>query len=254
MSLQLTDGEFSKFQRFIYDAFGIVLPEAKRDMLANRLRQMLVEQGFSSFDAYYETKLKQPTPKTLDELINRVSTNHTYFYREARHFEHLRADALPNTAAKAKARSSGRPEFRMWCAAASTGQEPYGLGIQLREHFGKEYGKWSIRRRRCRAYSSGCSKSAFAQGRDWVGSVSRAARRRVVQALQPDEQDTALQEALRHHLLSQRHDLFRQRDQAQFGCANGGGALSRGVPLRRIGREPWRQCRALEAGRAGRIS
>jgi chemotaxis protein methyltransferase CheR len=144
MSLQLTDGEFSKFQRFIYDAFGIVLPDAKRDMLANRLRQMLVEQGFGSFDAYYEAKLKQPSPKTLDELINRVSTNHTYFYREARHFEHLRGDALESTTVRAKARSSGgRAEFRLWCAAASTGQEPYGLAIQLREYFGKDYGKWS---------------------------------------------------------------------------------------------------------------
>lgn len=143
MSLQLTDSEFSKFQRFIYDTFGIVLPEAKRDMLANRLRQMLVEQGFGSFDAYYESKLRQPTAKTLDELINRVSTNHTYFYREARHFEHLQREGLPALTAKAKTRGGARSEFRMWCAAASTGQEPYGLAIQLREFFGKDYGKWN---------------------------------------------------------------------------------------------------------------
>lgn len=103
MSLQLTDGEFSKFQRLIYDAFGIVVPEAKRDMLANRLRQTLVAQGFGSFDAYYEAKLKHPTPKTLDELINRVSTNHTYFYREVRHFEHLHQEALGSTASRCPA-------------------------------------------------------------------------------------------------------------------------------------------------------
>lgn len=143
MSLYLTDGEFSKFQRFIYDTFGIVLPEAKRDMLANRLRAMLLEQGFASFDSYFEAKLKQPTPKTLDELINRVSTNHTYFYREARHFEHLRNHALDQVVSRARVRGGARPELRLWCAAASTGQEPYGLAIQLREYFGKDYSRWS---------------------------------------------------------------------------------------------------------------
>lgn len=143
MSLHLTDGEFSKFQRFIYDTFGIVLPEAKRDMLANRLRAMLLEQGFGSFDAYFEAKLKQPTPKTLDELINRVSTNHTYFYREVRHFEHLRKHVLDQVVARARSRGGAKPELRLWCAAASTGQEPYGLAIQLREYFGKDYSKWS---------------------------------------------------------------------------------------------------------------
>lgn len=143
MSLHLTSAEFSKFQRFIHDAFGIVLPEGKRDMLANRLRQMLAEQGFRSFDDYYERRLARPSPQTLDELINRVSTNHTYFYRESRHFEHLLEVGLPHTAANAALRSAGRPEFRLWCAAASSGQEPYGLAIQLREFWGRDYERWN---------------------------------------------------------------------------------------------------------------
>lgn len=143
MTLQLSAQEFSKFQRFIYDTFGIVLPEAKREMLANRLRQLLVEQGFGSFDAFFDAKLRQPSAKTLDEVINRVSTNHTYFYRESRHFEHLLRHSLPELAPVAKVRGRGKPELRLWCAAASTGEEPYGLAIQLREYFGPEYPNWS---------------------------------------------------------------------------------------------------------------
>ncbi len=143
MAISLTSAQFEKFQRFIYQAFGINLPEAKREMLANRLRQMLVEQGFVSFDDYYQAKLTNPTPATLNELINRVSTNHTYFYREATHFEHLRKQALPEVVPAAERRSRGsRKEFRMWCAAASTGQEPYGLAIQLREFFGSAVSQW----------------------------------------------------------------------------------------------------------------
>lgn len=141
--MQLTAAEFSKFQRVIYDCFGIVLAETKRDMLANRLRMMLTERGFNSFDDYYEQCLKNPSVRTLDELINRVSTNHTYFYRESRHFVHLCKEALPNVVPKAKRRGNGKPEFRLWCAAASTGQEPYGLAMQLREYWGKEYAQWS---------------------------------------------------------------------------------------------------------------
>lgn len=143
MSMQLSALEFSKFQRLIYDSFGIVLPEAKREMLGNRLRQMLVEQGFRSFDEYYEARLKSPSAKTLDELINRVSTNHTYFYRESQHFSHLCRDALKELVPRARQRGGVKPEFRLWCAAASTGQEPYGLAIQLREYWGKEYADWS---------------------------------------------------------------------------------------------------------------
>jgi len=141
--MQLTAGEFSKFQRLIYDSFGIVLPEAKRDMLANRLRQLLVEQGFRSFEEYYEERLRKPSPETLDELINRVSTNHTYFYRESQHFTHLTTEAFKQIVPRAEDRSNGKPEFRMWCAAASSGQEPYGLAIALREYWGKAYAKWS---------------------------------------------------------------------------------------------------------------
>jgi chemotaxis protein methyltransferase CheR len=141
--MQLTVGEFSKFQRLIYDSFGIVLPEAKRDMLANRLRQMLVEQGFRSFEEYYEERLRKPSQETLDDLINRVSTNHTYFYRESQHFTHLTTEALKQTLPRAEQRSNGKPEFRMWCAAASSGQEPYGLAIALREYWGKAYSKWN---------------------------------------------------------------------------------------------------------------
>jgi chemotaxis protein methyltransferase CheR len=142
MSLTISEREFSRFQRFIYETFGIALPEAKREMLGNRLRQMIVDQGFQSFDAYFEDRLTRPTAATLDELINRVSTNHTYFYREAAHFTHLTSKALPEVTAAAKRRAHGKPELRVWCAAASSGQEPYGLAIQLREYFGSEYGQW----------------------------------------------------------------------------------------------------------------
>ena len=143
MELTLSTAEFSKFKRFIYEAFGINLPEAKKDMLANRLRQMIVEQGFASFDDFYQAKLERPSKETLEQLINRVSTNHTYFYRESVHFEHLRNKALPEVVPKAERRSKGTPELRVWCAAASTGQEPYGLAIQLREYLGKDVGRWS---------------------------------------------------------------------------------------------------------------
>jgi chemotaxis protein methyltransferase CheR len=143
MSLTISLPEFHKFRRFIYDTFGIDLPETKREMLGNRLRQLIVEQGFASFDDYFTERLTKPTPETLDALINRVSTNHTYFYRESAHFEHLLQKALPEVVPVAKKRAKGRPELRLWCAAASMGHEPFGLAIQLREYFGKDYSQWS---------------------------------------------------------------------------------------------------------------
>ena len=89
---------------------------------------------------YKKQVLDNPTQEDLEILINKISTNYTFFYREKAHFEFLQKTALPNLVELAKKHK--RKELRVWCAAASTGEEPYTLAMILREYFAEKYGLW----------------------------------------------------------------------------------------------------------------
>lgn len=141
--LRLTAEEFEQFSRLIYDTFGISLGENKRDMLTQRLRSLVIAQGCTSFGEFFQRQLKNPSREILSDLIDRVSTNHTYFNREPAHFEYLTKHVLPELIPLARTRAGrSTPDFRMWCAAASRGHEPYTLAMLVREFLGAEYPSW----------------------------------------------------------------------------------------------------------------
>ncbi|MBU2513007.1 protein-glutamate O-methyltransferase CheR [bacterium] len=139
--IQISDQEFELFRSFIYKNFGINLTEAKRALLMNRLQKILKEKAFSSFKDYYESIQKDSSLAELSELIDAVSTNHTFFFREKVHFDFLMHNALPEIVPAIK--KSGQKELRVWCAAASTGEEPYVIAMLLMEYFGMDYKNWS---------------------------------------------------------------------------------------------------------------
>lgn len=137
---QLGLEEFRYLQRFIHANFGISLADHKRGMLASRLRKVLDKKRLGSFGDYIDGFLRHPTPEVLEELMNVVSTNHTYFNREPAHYEFF-SRVLPELSQRAERRAK-RKELRGWCAAASYGHEPYTLAMLLREHFGARYSEW----------------------------------------------------------------------------------------------------------------
>lgn len=132
--------EFRFLQGFIHKNFGISLADHKRGMLASRLRKVLDKHRLTSFKDYIDGCLQRPSPETLEELMNVVSTNHTYFNREPAHYAFF-SRILPEMSQRAERRAK-RKELRGWCAAASYGHEPYTLAMLLREHFGSAYRDW----------------------------------------------------------------------------------------------------------------
>ena len=119
--------------------FGISLGEDKRSLVVGRLRSIVQGHGYSSFDDYAQRHLAEPSHRVLVELSDCLTTNHTYFYRESVHFDFLTETVLGQVADNQ--RGSHR-DLRMWCAAASTGEEPYTLAMLLKEYFGLDYGNW----------------------------------------------------------------------------------------------------------------
>ena len=117
--------EFSELQDLVYRYSGIKLVDGKDAMVSARLAQRLRALGLETIEAYLDY-LRANEKDELVQLLNVISTNVTHFYREGKHFEEL-ALALDGWIA------SGQRRVRVWCAASSTGEEPYTLAITVLE-------------------------------------------------------------------------------------------------------------------------
>jgi chemotaxis protein methyltransferase CheR len=138
--MSISDEEFNLIRSLVYERFGINLSDQKRSLVVGRLQKLLRSLGFLTFKQYYDYLKADNTGRALNELINRISTNHTFFFRESAHFDFLRTKALPEIVAMMKRQKSR--DLRIWCAGCSSGEEPYGLIMVMLEYFGKEYGMW----------------------------------------------------------------------------------------------------------------
>ncbi|MGV7928925.1 MAG: CheR family methyltransferase [Spirochaetota bacterium] len=126
---RLNEDEFHRFARLIYAESGIFLKDTKITLLSNRLRKRLQALNLDSFSDYYEyiQRLSDKT-KELEQLIDVVSTNETYFFRNERQFDALVQHCLPDIAKKKTNR-----KLRIWSAGCSTGEEPYTIAICVLE-------------------------------------------------------------------------------------------------------------------------
>ena len=138
--MKMTDREFRQLRELVYERLGINLTEKKRSMLIGRLQKLLRTSGFKNFQDYYEYLVNDSSMTAMTELINRVTTHYSFFYRGKSHFEYFVQVALPEVVESLNKRNSR--DLRIWTAGCSTGEEPYMLIMLLREFFGNEYGLW----------------------------------------------------------------------------------------------------------------
>jgi chemotaxis protein methyltransferase CheR len=121
--------DFARLRSLIQDRCGIQLPETKRPMVEARLRKRLLQLGLTSFSDYWRL-LFDPAHQAAElvPLTDALTTNKTDFLREPAHFSLLEKSVLPSLYAAGIGR---RKPLRVWSAAASTGEEPYTLGMVL---------------------------------------------------------------------------------------------------------------------------
>jgi chemotaxis protein methyltransferase CheR len=134
------DSEFQSIRRLVYDNFGINLTDQKRSLVMGRLQKVLRERGFTSFQNYLEWLRSDQTGEGLEELANRISTNHTFFWRENSHFEFFQETVLSEVAAR---HGEDGGNVRLWCAGCSSGEEPYTLVMLMKEVYGAQYARLS---------------------------------------------------------------------------------------------------------------
>lgn len=121
-----TDADFSRVQALIYQRAGINLHEGKHAMVYSRLSRRLRETGHTSFHDYLGW-LETHDGSEWQEFVNALTTNLTAFFREQHHFEIF--------ASHLRTRPAGTP-WRVWCNAASTGEEPYSIVMTAFETLG----------------------------------------------------------------------------------------------------------------------
>jgi len=124
--------DFARVRQLIHQRAGISLHEHKHAMVYSRLARRLRDTGHRSFSSYLqwlEQARGDAAEREWQEFVNCLTTNLTSFFREEHHFP-LLAEALRGLG------GSGRPAPRIWCNAASTGEEPYSLAMCLAETLG----------------------------------------------------------------------------------------------------------------------
>lgn len=121
-----SDADFEQVRSVIYNKAGINLSDSKKQLVYSRLARRLRALKLPNFTSYLN--YLKDTEREQEEFINALTTNLTAFFREPHHFTILSAYAN-NMKAK-------RRPLRIWCAASSTGEEPYSIAITLAEAYG----------------------------------------------------------------------------------------------------------------------
>jgi len=120
---------FERFRDLIYERSGILLRDGKEVLVAARVGKRMRNLGIDRHADYYQRVVDDQSGTELTILLDAISTNTTSFYREKEHFDQM-------TSYLTSWLAEGRTRLRLWCAASSTGEEPYTIAITVREALG----------------------------------------------------------------------------------------------------------------------
>lgn len=138
--LTLTDSDFQRLYTYIRKNYGIDLSK-KKQLIVSRLTNTLTARGYTGFSQYVEEILSGRDKEMVTSMLNRLTTNYTYFLREEAHFKFLWDMVLP---ALAKRHERDRM-LSIWSAGCSSGEEPYTISMYLKEYFGAQANSWDTR-------------------------------------------------------------------------------------------------------------
>lgn len=126
----MKQASYDALRDFVYNHAGIQLGNSKQALVLARVGQRLRALGMDDPDLYLRQVLEQQDDDEIVHLLDAISTNFTSFFREEAHFHRL-------TTLLREWKAQGQSKFRIWCAAASTGEEPYTLSMVCQEALGE---------------------------------------------------------------------------------------------------------------------
>ncbi len=127
----ISDEEFAKFCEFFYRKTGIMFDAKKKYFAERRIADRMQRTGCATFREYFSTVRFEASGAEMQRLVNQMTVNETYFFREDYQLKALVEGILPDLAAL---RKTGEP-IRIWSVPCSSGEEPYSLAIYILEHW-----------------------------------------------------------------------------------------------------------------------
>ncbi len=156
--VKLTDSEFLEFVQYMHKNYGIDLSK-KKVLIEGRLSNLIERKGMSSFGQYLDS-VKKNNKDEITMLINKLTTNYTYFYREENHFKFLTDVILPYQEKNNKMKT-----LDIWSAGCSSGEEPYTLAMVLDDYFKFSANQWKIQ-----IHATDISENVLSKAREGIYS------------------------------------------------------------------------------------
>lgn len=138
---EISEADFLRFCRLIYERSGICLNQGKKELVRTRLLKRMRACGLTCFKKYYQKVIQDGSGEELVHLLDVISTNQTGFFREPQHFEYLLQEVLPEW----RRVWPGKKRLHFWSAGCSSGEEPYTLALVLCEFLTAHQLPWEIK-------------------------------------------------------------------------------------------------------------
>ncbi len=138
--LTLSEKDFIRLYQYIKQHYGIDLSK-KKQLIVSRLSTTLSKEGYSSFTAYIDDITAGRRPELITPMLNKLTTNYTYFLRERNHFDYMMSTVLPYLVRK----HERDKVLSIWSAGCSSGEEPYTISMYLKEFLGAQAPYWDTR-------------------------------------------------------------------------------------------------------------
>lgn len=135
---EISRKDFIKLTDFVKANYGIDLTK-KEQLITSRLQSTVNEARFGNFEKYVDYITSSAAESDIDLMLNKLTTNYTYFYREENHFDFFKKVILPYLEQTNKNKS-----LSIWSAGCSSGEEPYTISMILKDYFGKR-SNWDTR-------------------------------------------------------------------------------------------------------------
>ena len=125
---EIEDDEFQYLRNLVYREAGINLTSAKRCLVQTRIGKLMRKRNIDGYQELFRLLRDDTTGQELTNVIDVITTNHTYFFREQEHFNFLADTIVPELLERSSTRN-----LRIWSAGCSSGEEPYTIAIMLKE-------------------------------------------------------------------------------------------------------------------------
>jgi chemotaxis protein methyltransferase CheR len=138
--MQITDADLNRLTQFVHKNYGIDL-NRKRQFIAGRLTTVVKRRGYRSFTEFVDHLLACKDQNELTLLLDKLTTNYTFFMREYESLEYFRDKIIPEIVRRHQRDKS----LAIWSAGCASGEEPYNISMYLLDYLGDQAKRWDTR-------------------------------------------------------------------------------------------------------------